>query len=67
MTNIRQVANVEKDGQNLTLVSVVVFSENLENGHRLSREVKPDTTFTNVSNLYSAIRDSVNELLTSGL
>ena len=67
MTNIRQVANVSKDGSNLTLVNVVVTTTDPDTGHVVKRIKPVGVVYTTINDLYAAIKDNVNEVLTSGL
>lgn len=67
MTNIRQVANVVKDGPELTLVNVYVKTTNHETQTYIERRKEINQVFTDVDQLYVAIKTNVNEVLTSGL
>lgn len=67
MTHIRQVANVKKDGSELTLINVFVKTTNDETQTFIERRKQVDQIFMSVDELYAAIKANVNEVLTSGL
>lgn len=67
MINIRQVANVVKDGSEYTLIDVRAVAEDKENGKQATARKDVNITYTNVSALFSAIQLHVTDLVTSGL
>lgn len=67
MINVRQVANITKDGSVYTLVDVKIMAENVEGEKRVTAHKGVNAGFTDVSSLFTAIRDNVVALIQSGL
>lgn len=63
MKRFRQVANVSSNDGNFTLDSVIVKIEDVTNGIRTSRSREINQTFTNVNDLFEAIKTNVNQVL----
>jgi hypothetical protein len=63
MKKFRQVANVEADNGNYTLVNVIVKIEDADNGVKISRQKDDGTVYTSVTALFSAIKTNVEQVL----
>ncbi len=67
MINIRQVSNVVKDGTEYTLVDVRVIAEDRGAGKQATARKDVNTTYTNVSALFTAIQQHTVDVVQSGL
>ena len=65
MINVRQVANVEVEGQEFTLVNVIVKTADNSSGVYTAEQRNVNQVFTNISDLYVAIRTNVNQALSN--
>lgn len=63
MKNIRQVANIEIEGSTFTLVSVIVKATDHTSGLEVEGRKLINQEFTNVNDLYTAIKTNVNDVV----